>query len=636
MIKNICKIILVLFVFTSCESYVDVVPDNVATIEYAFRDRVGAEKFLASCYTYLPNTGDHSSDPAILGSNELWTYLKTTDMVDNNAFDITLGYQNASNPYNNYWTGALGGKILFQGIRNCNYFLDNIDLVGPELDSYTKTKWKAEAKFLKAYYHFYLLRMYGPIPLIRTSLPISGSIEEVRTYREPFDDCVLYISQLLDEAAVDLPFLVDDRTTELGRITKPIALSVKAQLLVMAASPLFNGNPDYADVKDNRGVHLFPTDYVQSKWDSAAVAAKRAIDAAELGGHKLYKFTEMPTLISDTTRMLQSIRGAMSDRWNSEIIWGNTRFSAQNYEFWCLALLNPNQQTYVSTRPMFAPTFAMVESFYSENGVPIDEDMNYDYSNRYSLSTVNKKFYVQPGFKTAILNLNREPRFYANVGFDGGYWFGNNEDVATRNAENNTALKMKQGQTSGKVGSLRFSLTGYWAKKPCSYKTVMNATSHTSASYRYAFPIIRLADIYLLYAEALNESKAAPDASVYQYIDSVRNRAGLKGVVESWSNFSKFTSKPATKDGMREIIRRERANELCFEGKLFWDIRRWKTAIDVMNTTIVGWNVDANLEGDYYRVIPLADITFSTKNYLWPIKTSDTRVNNNLVQNPYW
>lgn len=635
MIKNISTIILALFMFTSCESFVDVFPDNVATIEYAFRDKVGAEKFLASCYTYLPNEGDINADPALLGSNELWTFLKTVDMTDNFPFDIKIGLQNASSPYNNYWSGANNGKALFQGIRNCNYFLDNVDLVGPELSSEEKARWKGEAKFIKAYLHFYLLRMYGPIPLIKTSLPISSDIEDVRVYRDPFDDCVMYISQLLEEATVDLPFAIADPATQMGRITKPIALSVKAKLLAMAASPLFNGNPDYANVKDNRGIYLFPSNYVQAKWDSAAVAAKRAIDASELAGNKLYKFVDQAILINDTTRQLQSLRGAVSDRWNEEIIWGNSR--TFSYEYSCLPYLNTNHQSFVAWKPMLAPTLEMAEKFYSKNGVPIDEDNTYDYTNRYNTATSTDKFYVQPGFRTAILNLNREPRFYANLGFDGGYWFGNNEDATLRPTENNTPLMMKQGQRSGKVGSLRFTLTGYWAKKPCNYKTVMNGTSHAIVTYKYAFPVIRLADMYLLYAEALNESKAAPDASVYEYIDKVRTRAGLKGIVESWTNYSKYGAIPTTtKDGMREIIQRERAIELCFEGKHFWDIRRWKTAVKDMNASIVGWNVDANTEGDYYRIIPLADISFSTKNYLWPIKSSDLRINKNTVQNPYW
>ena len=100
-------------------------------------------------------------------------------------------------------------------------------------------------------------------------------------YRTPFDECVQYVSNLLDEAIVDLPEKIQDRSNEMGRATKAIALSVKAQLLTMAASPLFNGNPDYANVVDNRNVHLFSIEKDDNKWKLAADACKAAIDAIE-------------------------------------------------------------------------------------------------------------------------------------------------------------------------------------------------------------------------------------------------------------------------------------------------------------------------------------------------------------------
>jgi len=638
MIKYISRFLFAIVVFSSCEDYVDVVPDNIATIEYSFRDRVGAQRFLASCYTYLPNTGDINADPAIMGSDELWTFLKTTDMQDNYPYDIKLGMMNTSSPYNNYWAGLNNGKALFQGIRNCNYFLDNVDLVGADLPENEKIRWKAEAKFLKAYYHYYLMRMYGPIPLIKTSLPISSTIDEVRSYRDPFDDCVSYVSQLMDEAAADLPLVVESPTLDMGRITKPTALAIKAELMVMAASPLFNGNKDYLGFKDNRGVLLFPQTEVPAKWDSAAVSAKRAIDACEAAGIRLYKFAEQTILIDTTTRRLQSLRGVVSDRWNEEIIWANTR--SVSYETWTIPFLNANHMSYVPWKPMLGPTLEMAEMFYSKNGVPISEDLTYDYVNRYVTDvapTTGHKFYVQPGFRTAKLHFNREPRFYANLGFDGGYWFGNNEDAATGRVNgNDTPLAMKRSNVSGKNGSMRFTLTGYFPKKPSNYKSVAKTATSTFVGYRYTFPIIRLADLYLLYAEALNESKEAPDESVYEYIDKVRARAGLGGVVNSWAANSMFPDKPASKDGMREIIRTERGIELCFEGKRFWDLRRWKTAITEMNKTIYGWNVEGDTEGDYYRPIPLGDIKFSTKDYLWPLRKTDILVNRNLVQNPYW
>src|SRR5690606_38007254 len=113
-----------------------------------------------------------------------------------------------------------------------------------------------EVKFLKAYYHYYLMRMYGPVPLVKENLPISAGIDEVRLYRDPFDEGINYIVSLIDESVADLPFQIQNVSSEFGRITQPIALAIKAEILVTAASPLFNGNPDFRSFKDSRNIPL--------------------------------------------------------------------------------------------------------------------------------------------------------------------------------------------------------------------------------------------------------------------------------------------------------------------------------------------------------------------------------------------
>jgi hypothetical protein len=277
------------------------------------------------------------------------------------------------------------------------------------------------------------------------------------------------------------------------------------------------------------------------------------------------------------------------------------------------------------------------EMFYSENGVPIEEDTNYNYENRYAPSVARgQSFYISEGFETANLNQHREPRFYANLGFDGGLWFGNGryKDVGMGTAtETPWVVNAKFGQVSGKTSSIRYSATGYFAKKYSHFET---ATTSTSVSFvRIAFPIMRLADLYLLYAEARNEY-SGPDTEVYQYLNAIRERAGLKGVVESWANYSKYPDKPLNKEGLREIIHQERMSELAFEGKRFWDLRRWKIADQVLNQAVKGWNVEGAAAADYYNVVTYELLEFKTKEYLWPLKQQTLRVNTNLVQNPFW
>ena len=131
----------------------------------------------------------------------------------------------------------------------------------PDMMEEEKRRWAAEVKFLKAYYHFYLLRAYGPIPIMRENLPISASGDEVRVYRRPVDEVFDYIIELIDESLINLSETIRDEHTELGRITLPIALGAKAKILVYAASPLFNGNKDYQGFKNQDGEDFFNSEY---------------------------------------------------------------------------------------------------------------------------------------------------------------------------------------------------------------------------------------------------------------------------------------------------------------------------------------------------------------------------------------
>ena len=644
--KKIILFLLVTVYVYACQDYLDVVPDNVATLDYAFRDRVGAEKYLFTCYTYLPYFGTPSGDVAIMGGDDIWAHEDMSyygNTGNFTAFHLKQGLQNSDNPLLNFWNGDNYGRALFRAIRDCNIFLENVDKVGYDLKSYDKIRWKAEVKFLKAYYHYYLLRMYGPVPLIRENLPISASSDEVRVYRDPFDDCVDYIAGLIDEAAPDLPPSVLDRYNELGRITRAIALSVKAEILVMAASPLFNGNPDFAGMIDNRNVHLFDSEENPQKWERAAIACKEAIDLCEAEGISLYEFPAASSyVLSDSTRRVMSCRHVVMDKWNSEMIWASPRAAnASELQYVALPFFTTDEAAMAIGRSILSPTFRMAETFYTNRGVPIDEDTQYDYENRYKTAFApdDHKFYIQPGFETARLNMNREPRFYAALGFDGGVWFGNGryKDVGRGTAtETSWIMAMKKEQASGNFSGLRYSITGYWPKKLSHFESSRNSNGTILTRVATSFPIIRLADLYLLYAEALNESLPAPNAEVYQYIDAVRERAGLEGVVESWNKYARIKTKPATKEGMRSIIRQERNIELAFEGKRFWDVRRWKIASELLNQPVKGWNINGTSTAEYYNVVTIDVPAFTTKEYLWPIMVAALRNNINFIQNPGW
>lgn len=626
--KKIRILIFVPLFFVSSCSYLDVVPDNVATIDNAFTMRNTAEKYLFTCYSYLPRTGNYIYDPAVLGANEMWS-LRT----EWGALSIVRGFQNVVNPYFNLWSGVGGEPLLFKGIRDCNIFLDNIDKV-EELKELERRRWVAEAKFLKAYYHFYTLRMYGPIPLIRHNLSISASVDEVKVYREPVEECVTYILQLLDEAFVDLPDRIEAEETEFGRITKVICMAVKGQVLTLNASPLFNGNPDYASFTDSRGAHLFTTAYDHEKWSLAADALKEAIDLAQEAGNKLYYYRENDpngALVSERTNLKMNIRGAVTDKWNPEIVWGNANDQARDNQLQAQARLDGNTPGY-GVGTSLGPTLKLAEYFYTKNGVPIEEDKDWNYDNRYGLRTATAEdvHYIKEGYETVELHFEREPRFYGNLAFDGAIWYGQGRKTET----NNWYVQAKFGQYSGGKPTNGYSPTGYWAKKLVNADNVYSATnSYTIVSY--AQPIIRLADLYLMYAEVLNEYYG-PTEEAYRYIDLVRARAGLAPVKEAWRAHSAQPDKPTTKEGLRTIIHQERGIELALEGVRLWDLRRWKEAINELNGPVQGWNLMEESAGGYYVPTLLHSRKYQLRDYFWPIKELDLITNKNLVQNPGW
>ena len=647
MMKNILlKSLLFCIVLLECIScnYLDIVPDNMATIDYAFRNRTACEKYLYTCYSYRPRHGDFSWDPAIAATDEVWCH----SYINSAGRYIARGMQKVNDPYMNFWSGAKSGDsfvipALWDGIRDCNIFLENVDKV-TDLPSYERDRWIAEVKFLKAYYHFYLFRMYGPIPIMDVNLPVSATPEEVKVYREPVDNVVDYIVNLLDEAAAGLPSNDDlVEGTEAGRVYNLVAKAMKARVLAYAASPLFNGNTDYASLVDNRGVQLFPQTYDPEKWKKAADACLEAIDMAHAQNKRLY--TSVDPLLStqnDTFKLQTTLRQAICDRWNCELIWGSTNNDQYSFVQRCQSrVLRVGAEMGTVVRTEWAPTLNTVEKFYSSHGVPINEDrdwvQNNWYSQRYEIrpevSSGAEKYYVKEGQKTVNLHYNREPRFYANIGFDRGIYFGNGYNKFPDNVKHcEFCAKEYSGVASA---SEAFSVTGYGAKKMHSFKDAMTANDY-SIEY-YPFPIMRMADLYLLYAEALNEY-SGPSCEVYKYVDMIRERAGLEGVQASRTKYSISLSKVATKEGLREIIQHEREIELVFEGQHFWDLRRWKRIQD-LNEQPKGWNV---IQGDtqdlFYTVTSVAQtpVEFSVRDYFWPINEKEISINSNLVQNFDW
>ncbi|WP_207534520.1 RagB/SusD family nutrient uptake outer membrane protein [Desertivirga arenae] len=631
------RIYIILLLFScaclqACKDYLDLVPDNVPTLENAFRNRIEAEKYLYTCYSYLPSHHTANGNVGLLGADEFWTPTFSTY----DPWQIAKGFQNVNDPYMNFWEGTRGASALYKGIRDCNIFLENVsnreNVI--DLNEAMRRRWLGEVMFLKAYYHFYLFRMYGPIVIADNNLAITAPRDDFKQKRAPVDSVVNYISRLLDSAAVNLPGEITDRTTELGRVTRPAALSLKAKVLVTAASPLFNGNPDYVNFRDKDGTHLFNPAYSAAKWELAAEACKEAIEMCEENGARLYSFATFYNL-NDTTKRQMSIRNSVSERWNSELIWGLSGRQVSDLQGDLLARIDQRYPTNIwGPRERLTPTLEIANLFYSDRGIPINEDPNWKYSTRYSIATASRKdrFNIIEGYETARFNFDREPRYYANIAFDGGIWYMENGN-GDKSDVNTFTVRAKKGQAQAQVGAYNYSVTGLWAKKLVNWKLVVTESSYRTETFPW--PEIRLADLYLLYAEALNEAGRGDEAILW--IDKVRERAGLQGVKYSWSNYSTNKNKFASKAGLRDIIQQERGIELAFEGHRFWDLRRWKIADRVLNQGIHGWNIDQEGAVGYYRPRLLFTQQFvAPRDYLWPLRQLDLSINTNLVQNPGW
>jgi hypothetical protein len=625
-------IIILLAGMFSCDNYLDIVPDQTQQVDLLFERKEVAYTALATCYAYLPkNDGVYTSFMTM--SDEITTPIaKETDGVR-----IMKGQQSASNPKFGLWSGWSDQGSLWEGIRHCNILIENIhnvvDMTEQEMNS-----WAAEAKFLKAYYHFLLFTYYGPIPIIDENLPISASDNEVRVRRSTVDESVNYIVQTIDDAILDLP-VRELSSNDLGRIDQVIAKSIKSRVLLYAASPLFNGNSEmYSGFVNEDGEHYFNQAYDQTKWDLAKDASLDAINTALENGVGLYEFSSAPPNFEDEyeesefLRTLYDLKYTIVDKWNSELIWGNSNPVRDN-DWWqmqaaCM-MKNPNASSVEAAWQWIAPTLRIAELFYTENGLPIDEDLTYDFQNRFNTATVgvSQNYQAQYGATTAKLNLNREPRFYSSLGFDRGY---------NRTWGNLWQLRMKKGESHGRIAnSDDYLITGYALKK------LVHPDSEGDGYNKivtYAWPMIRLSELYLNYAEAINESMG-PNQDAYDALNAVRERAGISSVEDAWGNasISATLNKHTTQDGFREIIRQERLIELSFEGNRYNDIRRWKQAEQYFNSPVFGWSVDETSVSGYYNITQVGIRSFnSPRDYFHPLSINEITINPNLIQNLGW
>ena len=656
----ICMVTL-MFVTSACSKYLDVVPDNTLKLENIFATKEEAYYALAKVYSYLPN--DHMTNESMVLMGDETVGRIDMDYQQNNGVmrgeRIMRGLQQTGSPLLGTWSGTGSGKNYYRAIRACNVFLLHIDKTR-HLTELELKDWKAQVKFLKAYYHFLLLRQYGPMIISDKVIEPDALADDLFQKRNKVEEVFDYVISLMDEAIADLE---EARTvSDFGMIDKVGAAAIKARVLVYRASPFFSGNREFFDdFKDpSDGKPFFDVNATEAetkeKWGKAVTAINEAITLAERQGKQLYKSNPEKQYLMDTAffrinndnlRLLYDLRQIVTTPWNDELLWGNSNVrNTDQGEIADASNIRLPQEQPEGLKELagyswqwLACTYKMAERYYTKNGLPIEEDATFDYNGRMNLvitPTVEDPDYkplagiFQPNTNTVNLYMNREMRFYANLDLTGCY---------VRTHYQTIPVYMMYGTPGGykeAVQKTDYLATGIGFQKMVHPESM---SDHPYRVVRYPFPIIRLADLYLMKAEALNEY-SGPSPEVYNAINLVRKRAGLLNIEDTYSNSSvvkpAFLNKHQTKEGMREIILRERGIEFAFEGIRFWDMWRWKRAHREFSSFVEGWNARGASAGTFFVLNIIQARKFQVRDYLWPIPLSELNTNGNLTQNPGW
>ena len=547
--------------------------------------------------------------------------------------ELVVGYGNSSK-YNNSDRNAANMGFhrygdCYKYIRQANIFLQKAHPImttgtqGDQLLEDELTQMKANVRFMRAFYHYLLFEQYGPIILVKDK--IYNATEDQDVPRNTVDEVIEYIDSELTAVASELTQepIFEDKDYRAWP-TKGVALAVRAKLWLYAASPLLNGGYREAlSVTNPDGTRLFP-DYDAGKWEKALAACKDFIDYAEAGRYELYKeYKDDNGAVIDPDKSVYNL----FQKYTHEIIWAtaNNDWGGLNGDAFDRRIAPRCEKNGLGSTGV---TQELVDAFYMKDGFPVSataylpqstlyqeegygtyKDQNDNFSKKYTNVTVSNRY------------LNREPRFYNTVFFNGRQWPVSCNQVLFYNGGNSG---VQEGQAT---------LTGYMLFKR--FNRSVSLTNPGVASQFRPSIIFRLADFYLMYAEAANEVNPN-DARVLKYLNLVRERAGLPDIE---------TLNPAIRGNQelqRAAIQRERQIELATEGQRYFDVRRWmiadKNGEGRQNGYVHGMNVrgESNDKEDFNRIVEASQIVFNRKMYLYPMPDSEMRKTKNLVQNPGW
>ena len=602
---------------TSCVDYLDKEPDTELTLPMVFEDKTRIEGWLANVYSHVP-------DPYWGYARKLGWDILSDDMTaserwrqwDWKVIPMLLGEWTPSTDWDgNYWAR------LPQLIREANIFIENVHPLPEQGISATEvTYMKAEMRFMIAYYYYLLSNTYGPVPFKPNYIaPTDFNLADLMEGQRPYYEVVDWVDKELKEVAEILPAKYTE-ARKYGRATSIMCLAVRARMLLFAASPLVNGNPDYANHKNKDGENLFSTTEDKSKWAYAAQACKELIDAAEAAGHKLYTEKNDDGTI-DPFMSYQNLFLTRYDEGNTEILFARPGGSEYGeYEKHATPAASGGSGG-------LGVTQSLVDAFFTENGLPINDDSEYMESgfsdsdetrdNTVWDTEVNGGAITKSG--TYNMYCHREPRFYITVSYNNSYF---TQEKRLFNFFNGSADNPHTHDAPQ---------NGYLIRKKISPD--LNVKQGT---YKYRPGIVyRLGEAYLNYAEALNESDPG-NGDILVYLNKIRERAGIRQYTTGATDENYIHVDLNDQAEMRKLIRAERRVELSCEGIRYDDLRRWKEAENVLNGDFYGMNFSGKDPSSFYVRTPYLKRVYKKAYYWFPIHQSEMDKNDKLVQSPYW
>lgn len=668
--KYILLVAVAALTLAGCD-YLDKMPDDMKTDEMVWTNRTEVLKYLTNIYAVLPIDNLHQNDPWLGCSDECdipWAVYPTQGITQGNWDTNTDFYVK----WNTYYKAIRSSFVLENNIERCTE-------LAPDL----RTRYTGEAIFLRGYYYFLLLRQYGPVVLLKEQM--SNSTDFGNMQRTPFDECVEYVVQCCDQAEAMLPYSYASSPENMGRATKVTCRAVKAEMLLLAASPQWNGNSEYySEFRNHDGTPLVAASYDESKWERAAEAAKAVISLAEdyNGETGLGLYYADQDVKSPDYNPYKSYYDIFNTGWNEEIIWGSIEQGALAYDNrgagrygWMVHCIPFNGIN--GMMGAVGPTLRLVDAFYMENGRGIEDPLSgyvesgfattdnshYNPNGRDVNTDAGRMDLIRDmktldswGHSAGDWNMyaNREARFYASVNYNHRTQITYAEDKVTMDKFNTRddqkdgwgRCELYYGGYSNSGTSLNYSMTGMLSQK----RIIPGDFTNNTYSGAYVSIYIRYAGILLDYIEALNEvDPGNPD--IRKYWDMIRERAGLPSIFETCPDIE------GDKDEQRKYILRERQVELNFEGDRFYTCHRRLLCMDQSayeNTEYeVGkfgdagpvWGLSVRA-GDpasnsfrtteFYGRTAFEERVFKKQYYLFPIPQSEIDKSPGLVQNPWW